>query len=246
LVTRSVKFVVSLLGRLHAVEEWLPVAVNAAASLVDHQRRVHLVAVILEQPVDAVRGAALLVRGQRDDDVTVGDVALLLRPEDVRDEDRRHRLVVGRAAPVVVAVPLREDERVEIGRPVGLERLDDVEMREEQQRPARARAAADPRNDVVLLGARTADEDVGLGNAGIAEALRHRDRRRRHVARRHPRVDLDQLLVDLAGDLLVRVQRAGRVHGRTLLRGEREGEGEGECKRRRDSEADVTHTREAP
>ena len=104
-----------LLGRLHRIEKRLPVAKRSAATLVDDERRVDEVVMILEQPVDAVGAAAFLVGGERDDDVAVGDDALAHHPDRVGDEDRRHCFIVGGAAAVVVPVTLREHERIEVG-----------------------------------------------------------------------------------------------------------------------------------
>ena len=75
-VARSVKFVVIFSARLHAVEERLAVAQRAAAALVDarcpRRRSSRWFCSSQSTPLD---GAALLVGGERDDDVAVGDVA---------------------------------------------------------------------------------------------------------------------------------------------------------------------------
>jgi hypothetical protein len=55
-------FVVTFSVAWTGVEQRLPVAERAAATLVDHERRVEQLLVILEQPVDAIGWTALLVR----------------------------------------------------------------------------------------------------------------------------------------------------------------------------------------
>ena len=89
-----------------------------AAAFVQAELGVDELAVILDQPLDAVVVAALLIGGQRENDVALGHEVLLLHAQQVGDEDRGHRLVVGGAAAVEVAVLFDELERIEIGRPV--------------------------------------------------------------------------------------------------------------------------------
>src|SRR5262245_26271922 len=98
-----------LLRRLDTVEEWLASARGSAATFVDHDAGVDELRMVLEEPFDTIGGTALLVRGQHHDDVAIRNVSFLLQPEDVRNEDRGHRLVVGGPAAVVIAVALRED-----------------------------------------------------------------------------------------------------------------------------------------
>jgi hypothetical protein len=92
-----------LLRRLHRVEQVLALAQRPAAPFVDDHGGINQLAVVLRQPIHAVERPALLIGGEGDDDVAVRDVAFLLHPEDVGHEDRRHRLVVGGPASVVVA-----------------------------------------------------------------------------------------------------------------------------------------------
>src|SRR5207245_2812829 len=97
-----------------------------------------------------------------------------------------------------------EDKGIELGRPIRLERLDDVDVRQEQQRLVRrAGTSVNPRDDVVLLRARSAHEDVGVWNAGVAKPLRKREGDRCDAAGLVARIDLDDLFVDLSSELLV-------------------------------------------
>ena len=119
-------------GGAHGVDEWRAVAERSAAAFVQRIGGVDLLPVVGDEPAYTVRRSTLFVGREHEEDVAVRDVALLLETQQVGDEDRAHRLVVARAASVVVAVALRELERVDVGRPIALQRLDDVEMREQQ------------------------------------------------------------------------------------------------------------------
>src|SRR5947209_190560 len=199
-----------LLGGLHAVEEGTPATLAPAAALVDAELGVQEVAVVRDEPGRAVEVAALLVRRQRDDDVAVWAEALLLVAYEVGDEDRGHRLVVNRAAPVEVAVALRELERIEVGRPVLPLRLDHVEVRQQEDGPTRARAAQ-PRDDVAFARVAGMDEHLHVlgGEARRAQTRRHLLRGLGRVAHGVGRVRLDQFLVDVEEKLLIRLQGNG-------------------------------------
>ena len=197
------------LARLHFVGQVLALAHVAAAAFVDREFGVDQVLVVLHEPVDAVEIAAFFVGREREDQIAVGDEAFLLQPNHVGDELRRHRLVVARAAAIEPAVLLEKGERIE--RPVLALRLDDVEVREEQQRPPRAGAViAD--DEVVLARIGAEEVDVGVRKSRRPQPRGHRLGRFRHVScGRVGRVDLDELFVDLTR---ARVVRSG-------LRGER-------------------------
>ncbi len=79
-----------------------------------------------QEPVDAVRLAALFVGREREDEVAGGDEALALETNEVGDQDRVVVLHVLGAAAVEVAVAL--DQLEGVGVPLGLGRFDDVEM----------------------------------------------------------------------------------------------------------------------
>ena len=128
----------------------------------------------------------------------------------VRDPDRRLRLVVAGAAAVEVAVLLDERERVHA--PVFALRFDDVGVRE-QENGSTPSGAAVANDEIRLGGTRAADEDVRLGESGCLEPPGDGlgDGRRR--AGREAGLDLDHLLVDLARQLSFGFRR---VHGATL------------------------------
>ena len=149
------------------MRERLAVAQRAAAAFVDGELGVDQVAMVIEQPVRAVvrRIGQLLVGGERQDDVAVGLEAFLGILDQVGDEDRRHRLVVDRAAAAEIAVDLLQLERIEI--PVLALGLDHVDMGDQQERLARA-GAAQPRDQVALARPRRHHLDVGGRNAARA------------------------------------------------------------------------------
>ena len=181
----------------------------APAALVQTEVGVDQIALVLEQPLDAVeRAAAFLVGRERDDDIAIRLESLTLVPNQIRDPDRGLRLVVADAAAVEVAVLLGERERIHA--PVFALRLDDVGVREQQNRPALPGAVV-AHDQVRLRRTRSAHEDVGGWEAGGLETLGHRlgDRRRR--ASRVARLDLDHLLVDRAGELPLGVRRHSAI-----------------------------------
>jgi hypothetical protein len=116
---------------------------------------------VLEEPLhpDAVAIEDLLVGLEREDDVTIGPVALLPVADQVRDPGRSHRLVVHGAAPVEPAVLL--DERERVGGPVLAPRIDDVEVRDEEDGTARTCPVV-PRHEVSLSRRRSEDMNVAL------------------------------------------------------------------------------------
>src|SRR5256714_7441528 len=204
-----------LLGGLHAVEERTPCALAPAAALVEAELRVNEFASVADEPGRAVEAAALLVCGERDDDVAVWAEPLPLIPDEVGDEDGGHRLVINRAATVVVAFALRELERVEVWRPVLLLRLDNVEVREEKYGASRARAAQ-ARDDVPLARVAWVDNHLHVlrGEPRGAQASRHLLGGLRRVADRVGRVRLDQLFVYVEEELPLRAEPLRRCGAR--------------------------------
>src|SRR3954471_13778406 len=102
----------------------------SAAAFIDGKRRVDEIAVLLHQPFRAVRVATFLICREREDDVAGWLEPLLLIANQIRDEDRGHRLIVAGASAEEVAVLLVEREWV--AWPVATERGDHIQVREEQ------------------------------------------------------------------------------------------------------------------
>ena len=105
---------------------------NSAAVVVEHKLGIDQFAVVLDQPIHAVRGAALFIGGQRQDDVAVRHEAFLLEADQGRDHDGIAVLHVLRAPAVVVTIFLHELKGV--GGPVLAPGLNHVEVSDQQHR----------------------------------------------------------------------------------------------------------------
>src|SRR6185312_14783800 len=69
--------VVDLLARLHVIGDFLPITNGPISSFIERQAGVNPVAMILQQPFNAVVLAALFAGGQGDDNISGGDEAFL-------------------------------------------------------------------------------------------------------------------------------------------------------------------------
>jgi hypothetical protein len=187
---------VHLLRRLDVVREVLAVAHAPAAPFVECVLCLDEGAVVLQQVVDAVVGPALLIGGERHDDVAVPTIPLGLEAHDRRQVHRAVVLVVGDAAPEEGRVLLDEGERRQ--RPVLGLGLDHVDVREEEQRLAAHVPSAQTGDEVPLAVVLLDDDHVGVGKTGRLEARRHRLRRLERAPRTLGRVDLDEFLEEVA------------------------------------------------
>ena len=150
---------VHLLARLHRERDGLAASQHAAARVgVEGELRVDEVAVPLDEPLDAAP-RRLLVALEHQQEIAVGNYPFPLQPDQVRHEHRGARLVVGRAAPVEPALPLREGERIH--RPVVPARRHDVEVRHHQDR-APALPAATVAGDQVAMPRIGTDENLNV------------------------------------------------------------------------------------
>ena len=196
------KVLIDFLARLDFVDQILAGLHLTRAALVDGQSGIDEMAMGFHQPFDTVEVAAFLVGGQGQNQISIGFEAFLLQPDQVRRQMRRHGLVVTRAPAVEVAVLFEEDERIE--RPVFALRFDDIQVRQEQDRPAGAGAAI-PRNEVAFPRIGSEHLNVRCGEPGSLQPRRHRFGRLRRAADRVGCVDLDEFSEDLQG---ARVERA--------------------------------------
>src|ERR1700674_372633 len=96
----------NLLAGLDAVPDRLAVLESDAAALVQREFGIDQVAMVLEQPLDAEAIAVqnFLVGLERNDDIAVWLVALLLVANKIVDKGRRHVLVVAAAAGIEITV----------------------------------------------------------------------------------------------------------------------------------------------
>ena len=97
---------INLFARLHGIEKLLATTHRTATAFVQAIVRLKQAAMIFDEPVYAVESAAFFVRRQCDDDVAVWRKAFLFEANQIRHKKRRHRFVIRRAAPVVIAVLL--------------------------------------------------------------------------------------------------------------------------------------------
>ena len=104
---------IDLLARTHTVVDSFAVLEPPAPTLIERKCGVDEIAMLLQQPRDAVVVAGLFICRERDDDVALRNPTLVLIANQIGDEDRRHRLVIARPAAVIVAVLFRECEWIE-------------------------------------------------------------------------------------------------------------------------------------
>ena len=91
-----------------SLEIFLPSTFFAPAAFVQRKVGIDQVAVIFDQPVDAVvRAAAFFVGGERDDDVAVRLEAFAFVSDQIGDPDGGLRFVVAGAAAVEDSRPFR-------------------------------------------------------------------------------------------------------------------------------------------
>ena len=205
---------------LNAVADRLAVLQPDAAAFVERELGVDQIAMVLQQPPDAdlVTVEDFLVGLKRQDDIAVGLVALLLVADHVGDEGRRHEFVVAGTASVVIAVFLDQLERID--RPVLAICRHHVDMGKQEDRLARA-GTAQPHHKVALARRGLQHLHVTIRKAGRTKARRHCFGRLGGVAGRGHRVDLDEFLVDVVGELLLRGQSLGNSGTRDQRRGKR-------------------------
>src|SRR5216683_6223106 len=170
-----------------------------ASVQVDAVFRIYPIAVFPEQPVHAIEGAALLIGGQRENQIAVRLIAFLFQADEIGDQDGIAFLHVFRAPAVEVAVFLDEFEG--IGGPVRSERFDDIQVPDEKDRFAFS-GSAKTRDKVLLPFIGAGYLDIALGETSVAQTLGHRFGGGRHVANGVGGVDLDELLKDVVRQLI--------------------------------------------
>src|SRR5581483_2519026 len=140
---------VPLLGHLHGRGEWTTVAREQKVATIRVQAvfSVDQIAMLLKQPLHAVGAALFLIRGEREDDVAIGLVALLTPANHVGEENGGAIFDVVGAAAVEEAVFFDHLKRV--GGPIGAGGFDDIEMSEQQERLALA-GSVNARDQVFL------------------------------------------------------------------------------------------------
>src|SRR5579872_7199453 len=138
-----------------------------AAVEIDAVFGVDPIAMIFDEPIDAVEIAAFLIGGERENQVAVGLVVLFFHANEVGDKDGVAFLHVVCAATVEVAGLFNKLKRV--SGPVFAARFDNVEMADEEDRLALA-GAVDAGYEIFLAVVGAGDDDVIAGEAGVAQA----------------------------------------------------------------------------
>jgi hypothetical protein len=196
---------------LQIVGDVLSVDDFAPAAFVETKFRVDQVAMILDEPGNAVEWASpLFVGGEGDDDVAVRNEALFFELDEVGEPDGGLRLVIPGTAAVKVAVFFVELERIHA--PVFALGFDDVYVREEKKRLAFAGAVI-VNDDIFFLGTGAAEEDIGIGKASGSEAscsgFGHGSGRTGSEAG----LNFDELFVDVVSESLFGVRAGGLGEG---------------------------------
>ena len=186
---RHLEIGIHLFCRFNGDQQCLAIIdIDATGVRVQNEIRIYEVAVILEQPVDAVRVATLLIGSQRKNNVAVRLVAFFPQADEIDDHDCVIDFHVLRAAAVIISILLDKFER--ICRPVLGTRFHDVQVANNEDRLFRASApVADYEILLAIIG--TENLHVSSGKAGVEQTLLHGFRGRRDVADGIRRVDLD-------------------------------------------------------
>src|SRR6266702_1291404 len=128
--------------------------------------RVNPVAMLVQQPVNSVERATLLIGGQRKNQVAVRQIAFFFQADEIGNENGVAVLHVLGSAAVKVAVFLDEFEG--IGGPVLAVRFDDVKVPDEQDGLAIS-SSAQTNDEILLPLVGTGDMDVLLSETGPNE-----------------------------------------------------------------------------
>src|SRR6266851_7359852 len=160
---------------------------------------VNPVAMLVQQPVNSVERATLLIGGQRKNQVAVRQIAFFFQADEIGNENGVAVLHVLGSAAVKVAVFLDEFEW--IGGPILAVRFDDVKVPDEQD--GLAISGSVKANDEILLPlVGTGDMDVPLSETRFEQTASHRFGGGGHIADGVRHIDLNELLENVARQLL--------------------------------------------
>ena len=187
---------VSLFRGLHAEIERSTLAADGRAGsiAVDTESGIDQVAMIANQPLDAIIWASLFIRGQGQNEVPRGAKAFFFEAKEIGYKDGVVVLHILCAASVEIAILFAKYKWIE--GPVGAQRFDDIKMADKKNRPLGARAAQ-PDDEVRFARNGTENVDVGFREAGSAETCRKCLGGRRGSAGGDRCVDFDQLAKNL-------------------------------------------------
>ncbi len=162
-----------------------------AAVEVDAVCGVDPVAVLLDQPVDAIVASAFFVRGEGQNQIAIRYQVFLFQANEIGHQDGVSGFHVIGTAPVEIT--LFFDELEGIGGPVFSAGFDDIEMADEENWLALS-GAVDASNQIFLAVDRSRDKHVVAGEACIMETDSHCFSGGCNVADRVGGVDFDELL----------------------------------------------------
>src|SRR5207247_6714262 len=154
---------------------------------------------LVQQPVNAVERATFLIGGQRKNQVAVGQIAFFFQADEIGNENGVAVLHVLGSAAVKVAVFLDEFEG--IGGPVLAVRFDDVQVPDEQDGLAIS-SSAQTDNEILLPLVGSRDMDVLLSETRFEQTASQRFGSGRPIADGARRIDLNELLENIARQLL--------------------------------------------
>src|SRR5438093_2457597 len=173
--------------------------------------RVNPVAMLVQQPVNSVERATLLIGGQRKKQVAVRQIAFFFQADEIGNENGIAVLHVLGSAAVKVAVFFDEFEW--IGGPILAVRFDDVQVPDEQD--GLAISGSVKANDEILLPlVGTGDMDVPLSETRFEQTTSQRFGGGGHIADGVRRIDLNKLLENVVRKLLCLVQTLRSSPGR--------------------------------
>src|SRR5215472_4826264 len=187
----------SLETRQHTL---VAVPFKLSAIKVDRVLGVNPVAMILQEPMHAVRTAAFFVGSECEDKIAIGQVVFLFEANKCGGQQCVTGFHVFRATTVEEAILLEENEG--IARPVFAAGFDHVQVADKQDWFALTGAAI-TQDQIFLVVARTGYLDVPIIKAGVAEPFAHGFGSSANVANRIRCVDFDEFLQDFARQLLV-------------------------------------------
>src|SRR2546430_884718 len=167
---------------------------------------------LFEQPVHTVRRAALLIGGQRENQIAVRQISFPFQADEIGNQDGIAFLHVFCAAAVEVAVFLDEFER--IGGPVRSERFDDIKVPDEKDGLTFS-GPTKTRDEIFLPFVRPGDLDIAFGEASVAQTFGHRFGGGCHVANGVGGIDLNELLENVMRQLLCLILTLTWSSGRT-------------------------------
>src|ERR1700721_2862087 len=167
----KLKIGIQLFRRIHGHHYRLAaITEDSATVMIENDFSIDEITMVFHQPIDAIRLATLFVSRERKNDVTIGLESFFLEADQRRRHDGIATLHILRAAAVVKAVFLKENEGID--RPVLAVRFDYIEMSDQQKRLMFS-CSAQTNDKIFLAIVRAKNLHVRFRKAGIAKALRH-------------------------------------------------------------------------